>query len=192
MNRREVLRYTAFATGAAVCSPLLGSILSGYTVDVVDNSVDFELKFFSEMEFAEIRDLIDTILPKTDSPAATEVGVDKMIDSMVGTVYGEEDRAGYKERFTLLINYLNKESGSKEFAELEVNEKIELLQNLDRSQDDELRAARRAYLEIKQQTIAYYLSTEEIGKKYLNYLPIPGEYEACIPLSDVGGKAWAL
>ncbi len=48
------------------------------------------------------------------------------------------------------------------------------------------------YTEVKQQTIAYYLASEEISTKYLNYLPVPGEYKACIPLSEVGGKAWAI
>ncbi len=40
--------------------------------------------------------------------------------------------------------------------------------------------------------IILYLSTEEIGLNFLNYLPIPGPYESCISLEEVNGKAWAL
>ena len=49
-----------------------------------------------------------------------------------------------------------------------------------------------AYLNFKQQTVAYYLSTEEVATKFLTYLPVPGKYEACITVEEAGGKAWAL
>ncbi len=190
MKRREILRYTALATGAAVGAPLLGTILSGCSSDGVDNSADHQLQFFNNKEFAMVKDLIDTILPKTDSPSASEVGVHKMIDSMVGTVYNKEDREAYKKGFTSLIDHLKKQTGGKEFQNLEADQKLNLLQNMEQEKVQE--NIRNTYLHLKQQTIAYYLSTEEVAKNYLNYLPIPGDYESCIPLSDVGGKAWAL
>jgi len=52
--------------------------------------------------------------------------------------------------------------------------------------------AKAALLDIKQQAVAYYLSTKEIATNYLNYLPIPGEYEPCISLESVNGKVWAI
>lgn len=47
------------------------------------------------------------------------------------------------------------------------------------------------YEQIKQQAITYWLNSEIIATNHLNYLPIPGKYEACIPLESVGGKAWS-
>jgi len=140
------------------------------------------LLFFNDTDFEIAKDLIDLILPKTDSPSATEVGVHQIIDTMVGTVYKKEDKDAYQKRFSSLVRYLENES----------EDKIDLLKKLDKSSDEELVDARKAYLDLKQQTISYYLSTETIAKNYLNYLPIPGDYEACISLSDVGGKAWAI
>ena len=192
MKRREILRYTALATGAIVGAPLLSTILSGCKTDVVDNAVDYSLQFFNKQDFAMMKDLIDIILPKTDSPSASEVGVHKMIDSMVGTVYNKEDRKAYKIGFSSLVSYLEKQAGGKDFLDMEADKKLDLLQKLERPAGNVLENVRRAYLDLKQQTIAYYLSTEEIAKNYLNYLPVPGDYESCIPLADVGGKAWAL
>jgi len=192
MKRREILRYTAFATGAIVGAPLLGTILSGCKTDGVDNSVDNSLQFFNKQDFAMVKDLIDIILPKTESPSASEVGVHKMIDSMVGTVYNNEDRAAYKIGFSSLISYLEKQAGGKDFIDMEADKKLDLLQKLDHADGNDSENVSKAYLDLKQQTIAYYLSTEEIAKNYLNYLPVPGDYESCIPLADVGGKAWAL
>ncbi len=52
--------------------------------------------------------------------------------------------------------------------------------------------ADNTYNQLRQQTISYYLSSEEICTNYLNYLPVPGKYEPCITLEEAGGKAWAI
>ncbi len=108
------------------------------------------------------------------------------MDAMVTDVYNEEDRKASTRKFSVLSEYVT-EQGYVEFG---TQERLTILLELERSED--LEQARDAYLDLKQQTVAYYLSTEEIGEKYLNYLPIPGDYEPCIQLSDVGGKAWAI
>ncbi len=36
-----------------------------------------------------------------------------------------------------------------------------------------------------------YFTSEEIGENVLSYDPIPGKYEPCKPLSEVGNK-WSL
>ena len=137
--------------------------------------------FLTIEDFLLIKKLIDIILPKTDSPSATEAGVHKIIDAMVGTVYKPLDRSNYKKDFLALKKYLNS-NGKDSFK---------VLQNLSESSDKNNIPAKKAFLNLRQQTIAYYLSTEEIGKNYLNYLPVPGEYEPCISLEEAGGKLWA-
>lgn len=176
------------ATGAAVSSSLLASILSGC---VTKNVNGYQPKFFSSDEFELVNILVDTILPKTDSPSASEVGVDQTIDSIVTAVYKQEDRDAYAQHFSTLVTYLNK-AGKNDFEKLSSTEKLSILQELDHSKENELKDVRQAYLDFKQQTIAFYLSSEEIGEKFLNYLPVPGEYIACISTEDVGGKAWSI
>ncbi|NNC96373.1 MAG: gluconate 2-dehydrogenase subunit 3 family protein [Chitinophagales bacterium] len=186
MKRREILKYTAYVTGAALSAPLISSILSGCQSEAASTAADSALTFFSGKEFKQLKAIVDAILPKTDSPSATEVGVHQMIDTMVGTVYRGDDQKKYKEGFDVLLQHLGN------FASLKSEKQLEVLSALSRSESNETNDARDALLDIKQQTVAYYLTTEEIGKNYLNYLPVPGDYEACISLESVGGKAWAL
>lgn len=186
MKRREILKYTALVTGAAVSAPLFSSLLVGCKSEIAENDVGSQLAFFSQEEFTLVKDLVDLILPKTDSPSASEVGIHQMIDTMVGTVYPEKDRAAYKKAFTTLAAYLNKAADGKNFRQLESDKQLQLLKQLEGSND-----SGKAFLDLKQQTVAYYLSTEEIATNYLNYLPIPGQYDACITLEEAGGKAWA-
>ena len=74
---------------------------------------------------------------------------------------------------------------------MDQNEGVQLLSDLELSQNDDVANAKMAFKELKQQVIAYYLNTEEVGTEFLNYLPIPGEYQPCISVEDVNNKAWA-
>ena len=43
---------------------------------------------------------------------------------------------------------------------------------------------------IKELVLLGYFTSEPIGKNVLHYDPIPGRYDGCIPLADVGNVAW--
>ncbi|MEL7533997.1 MAG: gluconate 2-dehydrogenase subunit 3 family protein [Bacteroidota bacterium] len=181
MKRREVLKYTAYLTGAALSAPLVSSILSGCNPEASTQGVAFDPQFFNPDQFSLLSRVLDTILPKTDSPAATEVGVPRMVDHMLSTVYTQEDRADYQKGFAALKAYLT-----------DTEDLTTALQTIEAKDPSVSEAVQNAYLALKQQAIAYYLSTETIGKNFLNYLPVPGKYKPCIKLAEVDGKAWAL
>ena len=185
MNRREILKYTALMTGAAVSGPLASSLLLGCQRD---EGSDTELAFFSGGEMTRVKKMADIILPKTDSPSATEVGVHQMIDHMVGSVYPAEDRQVYRLQFDQLDQYLRDNNFDKGLG---TDKELALLLALDPPKSSDLTEAGAAFLAFKQQTVAYYLNTEEIGTKFLNYLPVPGEFKPCISVSEVDHKAWA-
>ncbi|MEL6274136.1 MAG: gluconate 2-dehydrogenase subunit 3 family protein, partial [Bacteroidota bacterium] len=70
MNRREVLRYAAMATGAAVSAPFASAFLMSCEGEVTPPEVVYEPQFFSSEEYQFITKVADTILPKTDTPSA--------------------------------------------------------------------------------------------------------------------------
>ena len=184
MNRREVIRLVSLATGAAISAPLMGSLLTGCKTEK-ETDLDYVLQFFNKNEFDHVRVIVDIILPKTDSPSATDVGVHKIIDTMVGLVYRPDEKENYSKGISSLMQYIDG------FLELNSSKQVELLKQVS-SPENINNSAKAAFLELKQQTIAYYLSTEEIATTYLNYLPVPGKYEPCITLEETGGKAWAI
>lgn len=188
MNRREILRLTATLSGAAVAAPIISTLLTSCNMEPV---IPFKPSYFSEAEYGLIEKIADLILPKTDSPSASEVGAPQMIDHMVGTVYDEEDKAKHKEKFTALLQFLNGKENESPFIDKPEEEQFKIIKSIEDG-EVEIKLVNDAYVEIKQQTIAYYLSSEEISKNHLNFLPVPGEYEACITLEQAGGKAWAI
>lgn len=191
MHRREVLKYTTILTGTALSAPLVASLISGCQPDMRVERAVGKLSFFNPDEFSLIGALADIILPKTASPSATEMGVHLTIDQMAGTVYKKNDREAYREKFRAMSGFLDGRR-KRGFLKMSPAERQDRVKALELSDPTVPAKAREGYLEIKQQVIAYYLSSEQIGKEFLNYLPIPGAYEACISLESVGGKAWAL
>ncbi|RLD85575.1 MAG: hypothetical protein DRJ07_02755 [Bacteroidetes bacterium] len=182
MERRELIKLVSLATGSLLAVPLTNSLLVSCKEDIPKNDGNYSLQFFNFEDFILVKKLIDVILPQTDSPSATGVGVHKIIDMMVGTVYKPTERDNYNSAFKALKKHLNSSSKNQ----------LTALQDLSKSLNENDNDAKMALLDLKQQTVAYYLTTEAISKKYLNYLPIPGKYEPCISLDDVNGKAWAL
>lgn len=194
MNRRQILQYTAWITGAAVSAPLAGAILSGCSRssddDLATPTIDEGevLHFFSPEQFMLVHMLADTILPRTDSPSATDVGVHHTLDSMLGRVFDPDFASRFKANWRQLEIHLDEQG----FVQLAPTERAQILSALELSGDPDHGQARSGLVEFKQQVIAYYLSTETVAKNHLNYVPIPGTYQPCISVDDVNNTAWAI
>ncbi len=188
MNRREVLRYTALGTGTAVFAPLLSTILSGCGTGVTEAAENYQPIAFTADQFSLVRDIADIILPATETPSATDVNVHITIDEIVARTYEDADKATYLEGFADLEKWL----AAQKYSELSNAEKESLLINLETNPEGGNDLVRTAYLHFKQQVIAFYLSSEQIAENELNYLPVPGTYEPCINLEEVGNKKWAI
>jgi hypothetical protein len=189
MNRRQILKYTAMLTGTAICAPLTGMMLTGCSEHVKKAApLTSPLGFFSADEFQLLSQVMDVILPETDSPSASDVKVNYIVDNMFGQAYP----ADYQKKFTGLFAELKVFLMDKKFLTLSAQQQESVLLSLETLPEEQRNNAYWAYIDIKQQTVAFYLSTEEIAENYLNYLPIPGEFKPCVSLAELGGKAWAI
>lgn len=206
MNRREILRYAALATGAAVSAPFASAFLTSCKrdADVVAGKIAYEPKFFNADEYEFITKFADTIIPRTDTPGASDVGVPEMIDKVVADVYGKEDQVETREGLGKLMAKMdadNIEHGK--FVQANNETMLMYLQDQDlhyKNPDTDWKAAgeeaetmRGAYFSLKQAVIANYFGSEEVATTQLAYLPVPGEYIACGDLEELtGGVAWAI
>ncbi len=188
MKRRELLKYTALASGTAVFAPLASSILAGCGRKPVENALDYQPEVFTADQFKLVTDIADVILPRTDSPGASDVGVPETIDSIVANVYETADQDLYKAGMVSLAAFMEDSGYMKKSAE----EKLTFLRDFEMGNLETPEGVDRAYMHLKQQIIAFYLSSEAIAENQLNYLPVPGEYQPCITLEEAGGKAWAI
>ena len=189
MKRRNTIKLLTLGTGAVFVTPLVSGLLSSCKSE--PDYPSFEPEFFDAEELPLLNAVIDTLIPETDSPSAVTVGVPQTLDHMISGLYWPEQKAAFKANFSALKEYLNTVKGQS-FINLKPEEKTTVLHELIDSREDSTKTARNSLLDIKNQSIAYYLNTEKVAKNHLNYLPVPGPFLPCVPLDELNGKAWAI
>ena len=176
MNRREVLK--GFGTIALFAS--FPAVLSEFSV-AIEAAEKLKPQFFSSDEFALLEDVVDIILPNTKTPGGKATQVPAFIDLVVKDCLGKEDQ----ERIRKGLNDLG-----DSFLKLGQEAKLEKIKTIDEKafKDD----AESVWLRIiKKLALIGYFTSQEGMTKALNYVKVPGNYEACIPYKK-GDKAMAI
>lgn len=216
MERRKALKNMGLAFGYTVAAPTLINLVQSCSSKKLP---DWFPEFFTKEEGAVIHTLVDMILPKTDTPSATEVNVHVFIDQFAKEVLPEEhqdfmrlgmgkffDKAladSQKETLVeleqedldpLLSTYLKKRTKDVEEAHEKAIQEyfMGIEENGSAVLDDEI--ARFAFANsLRDISIWSYKTTEYVGEEVLAYLPIPGQYIACDDAETLTqGKAWSL
>ncbi|NAY91482.1 gluconate 2-dehydrogenase subunit 3 family protein [Muricauda sp. JGD-17] len=217
MERRSALKNMGMAFGYVVATPTLLGILQ--SCEKKPDYAEWVPSFFDKDKGYALAQTVDIILPKTDTPSATEINVHGFIDAFMAEVLPDEQRDFVKMKMDkfyekVLMNsgkeslmdvdsedieptlktYLKKRSEEDEESHIEsINSYMEaIMQGGEASLDDDVACFSFAN-DIRDITIWAYKSSEYIGEEVLAYLPIPGEY---IPCEDVnvltGGKDWSV
>ena len=205
MKRRDLLRYTAYITGAAVSAPVASALLAGCKRDeaVAAGEATYRPAFFNDEEYNFISRFADTMIPKTDTPGALDVGVPEIVDKMVGEVYSEENRENFRTGLKALMDRMENPEDGAGFSARETDEALVYLQDQDlhyKNPDTEWDSlpevegnARDVYFDLKSQVVGAWFNSQPIGTEVLVYDPVPGEYIPCGDLQELtGGKAWAI
>jgi hypothetical protein len=124
------------------------------------------------------------MLPATDTPGAIEAGVPVFAALSFGRFMSAAEREQFSAGLSA-IDRLAKEAAGTAFASSPGAGQMKTLQSL--AQDP----AHRPFLrQLRELVIVGYFTSEIVGKKVLRYDPVPGRWEADIPLESTGGIAW--
>ncbi len=192
MKRREVLKKIGLTTGFVLATPSIVSLLQSCTSD----AATWTPVFFSEDQGIVIRNIVDIILPKTDTPSASEVNVPEFLDKYINEVMDIEDQDQIKVALNDLVARIKSDYNENLNKVTEENYK-HLLDNhmlLDQPPTPENEPMTTSDLlnSMKWMTINTYKISETVGETILAYDPIPGA-AYCGDLQELtGGKAWSL
>ena len=186
MDRRTAIKYTTLLTGATLSTTFMSGFLSGCKPDNPGNH--YQPLHLSKEEYDFLSSLTDTLLPATNTPGAVELGVPETLESIVAKCYDDKEQEVFSQRLQLINTRLTS-TISGDFAALSGKERLQRVHTLETSLEDDS-DIEKAYHEIKANVVSCYLSTEYVGTNLLEYLPVPGEYQPCIPTSELNGKAW--
>lgn len=173
MERREAVIKISWILKSAFLAPTLLTVLQSCQDQVLSAK---ELLVLSDDQDDLIIAIADTILPRTASPSASDVKVDRFIDLLLNDVF-EED---VKQKFLLGLLEFDKDCESitgSQFLELDTSEQYTYLEKIDKEiMEQEYDELVPFYYTFKHLVITTYFSTEQGIKQNLNYMPVPGAY----------------
>jgi gluconate 2-dehydrogenase gamma chain len=213
--RRELLKKMSLSMGGLVSVTTIAAVVSGCEKPVtVDLSIPWEPTYFDKTEAAIIHALADIVLPATETPGATEAGTPQLTEQIVQDVFEENEQAKFKLGFSSLGSICQSVYKQK-FLELGSSERIEVatllnLANTARTTSDKQRvdqfvdklngdtsisheiieSAKGFFAVCKELTVLNYYRSEVGATQELHYLPIPGAFDGCAPMENIG-KTWA-
>jgi hypothetical protein len=197
MNRRDALKKSALAFGAAAGVPTLLSLLQACSKT---DRLTWTPLFLSEDQAIFISSFVDFLLPKTETPGGLDVKSDIFIDLMYAKTYDEAGQKAVVEGIEK-FNADCKSTYGSVFAELSEEDKSACFQAHETNSPKFPKNVWGTavgpsepvgfYRGLKSTVLWSYFSSEEIGKNVLSYDPIPGPYQGCVPLSEIG-NTWSL
>ena len=200
MDRRDALRL--LATGAAFqLAPRNVLIVLREARTLLATPVP--LRTLNPHQDATVKAMAELILPKTDTPGATDVGADEFIDLMLTEWYDEEDRTRFLNGLSEVDRH-TKDLFGKNFVEASPDQQAEILAWLGEkmtAEPDALGTARRERRGSWQQSAASFYSmlrrltltacyTSEAGAtEELHYQVIPDSHAGCTTIPPSKGGA---
>lgn len=179
MKRREAIKRSSFLIGCGLSAATIASIVSGCKTDPV--TIAESTTFLNDDMMSVLAEVVETIIPTTDTPGAKEAGVHEFIDFRVKHNFTEEEQG----MFQGVMDQIAKGNGTS-FMDMDAASKETFLLSFDKDVDGV-----NPFEVLKGMTCQGFFTSEIGGTKVLAYDAIPGEYIGCIPFSDIG-KNWAL
>jgi len=195
MNRREYIKNTAAALGLTLTGISMSEILVSCQMQ---SKLDWKPAFFTNNQAALIAEIAETILPKTKTPGAKDMGVPQFIDKIVNDTMDQDGQKAFIDGLESFENDVKSEY-NLDFISISADQKKEYLEKLDKEKPRsgltmwgitlEKDAPKPTFFKtIKALTLFGFFTSEEIGRNVLAYDPVPGEYIGCMPLN--GQNSW--
>jgi hypothetical protein len=181
MDRREALRVLGAAAVAPLVVPLSPAERWDLGVSLHRRLATFQdPRALTTAQMAEVRALGETILPRTDTPGATDVGAPEFFDLLLADWYSDEDRRQLVAGLDALSERCRAQHG-RPLAELDAPTRAQFVATLD-GRRGEPSTPEGAYTRIKSQLVFAFLTSEPIAS-IVNQTPIiPGRFDGCVPV----------
>jgi hypothetical protein len=178
ISRREAIRRAALLAGVAVAPAWLGMVGRA--------QAPAAKTYLAPALAATLAAAAERILPRTDTPGAADVGVPAFIDRL----YGEFMTPAEQQFLTQGLQEIDaaaKSSNGAAFSTLTAQQQDAVLRTIAIAQQGKDSGS---FGLLRSATILGYFTSEEVGRNVLHYDPVPGAYNGCVPISQVGRRNW--
>ena len=180
IDRREAIRRAAL---------LAGVVLSPAWLTLVDRARPLaQARYFTPEQLSTAGAIADRIIPRTDTPGAADVGVPAFIDLLYGEFMTEAERRLLTSGLAEVDKAAMSAHGAS-FPTLTAERRDVLLRGIASAEESRDQSFFRL---IRSATVLGYFTSEQVGRNVLHYEPVPGRYEGCIPIDQVGRRNWTI
>ena len=186
MKRRDALKNIGLSAGLIIGTPSIITLLNRCTTD----PKTWKPIFLSKDQAEILKNIVDIIIPKTETPSASEVNVIEFLDKYYKEVLDDERQKWLKDSYKSLVDLIKKNFNDN-IDNMTTEKYKDLLDNhmILSGDSDNLSELLK---QIKSDTIWAYKTSEFVGENVLAYDPIPATYY-CGDLKELtGGKSWSL
>lgn len=184
MERRDLLKTVGvFTTAALVPRDAIASwarVASGLAPAPVLNDAQLSL----------IAAIADTVIPRTTTPGALDVGVPAFVNRLLSESYSFEERRTFTAGLVLVEAHLRDGRG-RSFVDLDVRSRGARIADIEdhgivyRAVSKLLRHGepRRTYWQLKELIVHAYFTSEVVAKQILKDEVMPGAFDGAAPFS---------
>jgi len=175
MERRDLLR-AAFSAAAITLLPQ-EEALAAWTR--VANGIAPK-NGLSDAQMAIVRVIADTIIPRTDTPSATDVGTHNFINVIVAEYAKDDERKSFLDALNAIDSRARAVNGGTAFVDLAPEtrgKEIDVLEKGDRNVEPA-----RSYWRLKSLVVHGYFTSERVMKDVLKVQVMPGRFEGSVPV----------
>jgi len=188
MNRRDAIKQTALIMGYAVSASAVSAVVAGCEVN---QEPSWTPAVLSQEQSDMLAEITERILPRTTTPGAKDVYVHRFIDVLLDK-YMPKDEVDQFIKGLDSVNTKSQAAYQKPFIDLSDENKDAILTDLHAEAEKMGRTPTPFFNAVKELTLVGYFTSEKVGKEVLNWDPVPGKYDNCIPLEQNGGVNWAI
>ena len=170
MNRRDLLKKGVYG--------LAGVTLSSTLISTLQNCSSIEKYiplYFSNDEFSLLSNIVDFLVPKTETPGAVDMKVPQFIDIIISETYNSESKNNFSNKLKLLIeDFKSNNIDLSDYNSI----KSKFVNDFNNKTHQEV------YNQIRDLTVWGFKTSKEIALNVLNYNPIPGYQLGCINIKE--------
>ena len=168
MKRRDLLKTGVYGLAGVTLSSTLISTLESCTSIEKYNPV-----YFSKTEFSLLSNIVDFLIPKTETPGALEMKVPQFIEIIISETYNNESKNNFSNKLKLLIEDFK--SNNIDLSDYN-SMKSKFVNDFNNKTHQEI------YNQIRDLTVWGFKTSKEIALNVLNYNPIPGYQLGCVDI----------
>lgn len=182
LNRREAIKRVALMVGLTLTPRLIEGVAHAQAA----GASSAQPGNLNATQFATVDAIAERILPRTDTPGARDVGVPQFLDVMFGGYLTAADKKTWTDGLADLEARAQR-THRQSFNKLNETQQDALLKTI----ATESQAKEKTFFhQIRDLVLIGYFTSETVGRTVTQYDPVPGRYDACVPLSEVGNRSW--